>query len=66
MADDGTIYVGTRAGRLHAVSPTGALMWTWQTPGPFRWQMLPALGWDGTIYAATERLAVALRPSDWP
>ena len=63
VADDGTIYIGTRAGRLHAVSPTGALMWTWQTPGPFRWQMLPALGWDGIIYAATERLVVALRPS---
>jgi outer membrane protein assembly factor BamB len=62
VADDGTVYIGTMGNALHAVGADGMKKWTWAAPGPFDWQMLPALGWDGTIYAATLTKLVALRP----
>jgi outer membrane protein assembly factor BamB len=62
VADDGTIYVGTTERQLHAVTPLGMKKWSWEAPGSFEWQMLPALGWDGTIYTATATKVVALRP----
>ncbi|HSO37811.1 MAG TPA: PQQ-binding-like beta-propeller repeat protein, partial [Labilithrix sp.] len=62
VADDGTIYIGTMDNTLHAVGADGTRKWTWPAPGPFDWQMLPALGWDGTIYTATQQKVVALRP----
>jgi outer membrane protein assembly factor BamB len=62
VADDDTIYVGTTERKLHAIAPDGTKKWTWDAPGGFEWQILPALGWDGTIYAATSSKVVALRP----
>ena len=62
VADDGTIYVGTTGKKLHAVAPDGTRKWVHDTDGPFEWQMLPALGWDGTIYAPSGSKLEALRP----
>ena len=62
VADDGTIYIGTMDKKLHAVAADGTKKWIWDAPGDFEWQILPALGWDGTIYAPTSSKVVALRP----
>jgi outer membrane protein assembly factor BamB len=50
VASDGTIYIGSSAG-LHAVSPTGTLLWTFDTEG--RVAAAPALAADGTIYVGS-------------
>jgi hypothetical protein len=62
IADDGTIYVGAKDSKLHAVLPNGTKKWVFDGPGAFDWQVLPALGADGTIYAPSGSKLVALRP----
>ncbi len=47
----GTIYVVSGAGKLFALSPTGAVKWTIQT-GPAL-KAAPALAADGTVYIAS-------------
>lgn len=63
VADDGTIYIGTLERKLHALSPTGALSWTYPLPGPVEFQVLPALAADGTIYVPNGTKVVALTPA---
>jgi len=48
IAKDGTIYVGTREGKLAALSPEGEVRWTCQVGDEI--QSSPAIGGDGTIY----------------
>lgn len=62
IGDDGTIYVGAKDSKLHAVLPNGTRKWVFDGPGAFDWQVLPALGIDGTIYAPSGSKLVALRP----
>ena len=48
IADDGTIYFGSRDWRFYAVSAQGGLKWTFPTGA---WvDSSPAIGADGTIY----------------
>jgi len=51
VGSDGTVYVGTAAGQLVAVSADGKINWTAQT-GPAI-KSAPAIGQDGTIYMPT-------------
>lgn len=48
IADDGTIYVGSKNEKLSAINPDGTLKWEFQTLGT-SWTS-PAIGTDGTIY----------------
>lgn len=61
---DGTIYVGSHAGILYALSPTtGALKWSYTTgSGGSFYDSAPAIGADGTIYIANGNL-YALSPT---
>jgi len=63
LGADGTIYVVSGAGKLFAISPTGAVRWTIQT-GPAL-KSAPALGADGTVYVASMngRLYAVVPPS---
>jgi outer membrane protein assembly factor BamB len=51
-AADGTIYVGSDAGRMYALTPAGGLRWAFDAPGAL--QSAPALGDDGAIYLGDE------------
>jgi outer membrane protein assembly factor BamB len=51
VGPDGTIYVGTAAGQLFAVTSDGKVRWTAMT-GPTV-KSAPALGADGTVYHPT-------------
>jgi outer membrane protein assembly factor BamB len=69
VGDDGTIYVLDAMGPLHAVDPGGTEDWSY--PMPFISSAVghstPALGADGTIYAASNTL-YAIHPDgtlDW-
>lgn len=48
IADDGTIYVGTKNGKFYALNPEGDQRWIFQTGGGI--SALAALGKDKTIY----------------
>lgn len=48
IADDGTIYVGSKNDKLSAINPDGTLKWEFTTLGT-TWNT-PAIGDDGTIY----------------
>lgn len=48
IADDGTIYVGSRDDKLYAIKPDGTLKWTFSTRNDI--YSSPAIGSDGTIY----------------
>lgn len=48
IADDGTIYVGSKNAKLSALNPDGSLKWEFTTLGT-SWAS-PAIGADGTIY----------------
>lgn len=48
VGNDGTIYVGTFAGRLDAVAPDGTEKWHFQADREIK--SSPAIGDDGTIY----------------
>ena len=48
IADDGTIYVGSRDRKFYAVTPEGKLKWSFVTDG---WvDSSPAIAPDGTVY----------------
>jgi len=66
IAIDGTIYVGTRNGDLHAIRPDGALRWIKQVgPIAIGFDAVPVIGADGTVYVAAWTLGViALRGID--
>ena len=51
LGPDGTIYVPSGVGRLHAIAPDGTVRWTAQT-GPTV-KTSPAIGPDGTIYVCS-------------
>jgi ABC-type dipeptide/oligopeptide/nickel transport system permease subunit len=53
IAADGTLYIGTDAGKLLAVTPEGKIAWQASLTGPAVGS--PAIGPDGTIYATDEQ-----------
>lgn len=54
IAQDGTIYIGTIDGNLHAVDPnTGTVIWSYSIGGNV--YSSPAIGLDGTIYIGSWR-----------
>jgi len=59
VAAGGRIYLGTDAGRVHALRPDGSRVWRTDAGGPVR--VAPAVGDDGPLVVAGERL-VALAP----
>jgi len=48
VAPDGTIYIGSNAGTLHAINPAGVEIWRFETGSDIR--SSPAISADGTIY----------------
>lgn len=48
IASDGTIYIGTTTGKMHAINPDGSEKWNFTTGGQII--STPALSSDGTIY----------------
>jgi outer membrane protein assembly factor BamB len=48
----GTLYVGGHDGRLHAISPAGALLWSFATAD--RVWSTPAVASDGTVYIGSD------------
>jgi len=48
IAEDGTIYVGTKNGKFYALNPDGSQKWIFQAGGGI--SALAAIGKDGTIY----------------
>lgn len=74
---DGTIYIGSTDGKLHALrprpstAPTGDRKWV-VTVGPKNRHSSPAVGDDGTIYIGSYTGVAAVRPQDgamlpgWP
>ncbi|HOX55830.1 MAG TPA: PQQ-binding-like beta-propeller repeat protein [Candidatus Paceibacterota bacterium] len=48
VATNGTIYVGTRAGKLWAINPNGTPKWIFSAQDEIK--SAPALGSDGTVY----------------
>ncbi|MDR3689869.1 MAG: PQQ-binding-like beta-propeller repeat protein [Fimbriimonas sp.] len=48
LGSDGTIYFGASDGNLYALSPSGGLLWTFQTGGQIN--SSPAISSDGVIY----------------
>ena len=52
LAGDGTIYIGSADGALHAIAPDGTLRWRYPSQGFV--QTAPAIGGD-TIYGATDQ-----------
>jgi len=48
VGQDGTIYLGTLAGKLWAVNPDGSRKWVFQAQDDIR--SGPAIGMDGTVY----------------
>jgi outer membrane protein assembly factor BamB len=60
VADDGTIYVGTDAKKLVAVSPDGKVKWSFETEGDA--DSGPASNKDGTVVFAAGRTVYAVTP----
>jgi outer membrane protein assembly factor BamB len=52
IGSDGTLYVGSHDGKLHAVGRDGSLRWTFATGGEIHTS--PAVAADGTIYVSSE------------
>ncbi len=61
VTDDGTIYVGSDARRLFAVSPEGKVKWTLDTDGDA--DTGPAVATDGTLVVAAGRTVYGVTPS---
>ena len=51
VGPDGTIFVGSFDGELHAISAAGAQMWTFSAGGDIG--IPPTMGPDGTIYVGS-------------
>jgi len=61
IGEDGVIYVGSNDNCLHAVSPAGEGLWTFETG--YDVVSSPAIGEDGTIYVGSEdRNLYAINP----
>jgi len=57
IANDGSIYFGSKNGYLYALRPTGALDWRFPAgldPGTEGIRSAPVLGSDGTVYFAAQ------------
>ncbi|MDR3692404.1 MAG: PQQ-binding-like beta-propeller repeat protein [Fimbriimonas sp.] len=52
IGSDGTVYVGSYDHSLYALSPTGGVLWSYQTGASI--DTTAALGTDGTIYLSSE------------
>ena len=52
VGKDGTIYVGSMDGKLHAIAPDGTEKWAVKTRGQLN--SSPAIGADGTVYAMSD------------
>jgi outer membrane protein assembly factor BamB len=56
VAADGTVYLATGSGKLYAVTPQGAVRWSFSVQttgtGPIGFTSTPALAADGTIYTS--------------
>ena len=60
IGPDGTIYLGTRAGRLWAINPDGTRKWVFAAQNEIK--SAPAVGPDGTVYfGSRDRRFYALR-----
>lgn len=57
VAFDGTVYIGSDGDKLLALSPKGALKWTFAKGGS-----APAIAADGTVYTAGAGKLYAVRP----
>lgn len=51
LAADGTVYVGSKDGKLHAIAPDGSFKWTYATGGETL--SAPAVAADGTVYVGS-------------
>jgi outer membrane protein assembly factor BamB len=60
VADDGTLYVGSDAKKVLAVTPEGRIKWTLETDGDA--DGAPVLAKDGTILVGAGRMLYALTP----
>jgi outer membrane protein assembly factor BamB len=60
VADDGTIYVGSDAQRLFAISPGGKVKWSLQAEGEA--DSGPVISPDGTLVFAAGRMVYGLTP----
>ena len=62
IAPNGTIYVGSVNGKLHAIDPNGTFKWAFTT-GDFVYSS-PAIAPDGTIYVGSrDHKLYAIRPN---
>lgn len=52
IADDGTVYVGSRDGKLYAINPDGTQQWAFTTSGQIN--NTPSVGADGTLYIGSD------------
>jgi outer membrane protein assembly factor BamB len=52
IANDGTIYIGSRNNYLYALNPDGSRKWRYKTRG--RIAASPVIGDDGTLYVTTQ------------
>jgi sugar lactone lactonase YvrE len=59
MATNGDVLIGASDGKLHAVTPDGAVRWSFSTPQSV--VGMPMVGADGTIYFGSDKL-YALNP----
>jgi outer membrane protein assembly factor BamB len=61
IAEDGTLYVGSRDKHLYALKPDGSILWSYETG--HRIQSSPVIGPDGTIYIGSmDRRLHAVHP----
>jgi outer membrane protein assembly factor BamB len=60
VSDDGTVYAGSDAKKLYAVSPEGRIKWTFDTDGDA--DTGPAVAPDGSVVFAAGRMVYAVRP----
>jgi outer membrane protein assembly factor BamB len=63
VADDGTIYAGSDARKVVAVTPEGKVKWSLETDGDA--DTGPALASDGTIVFAAGRMVYGVTPLGW-
>src|SRR5262249_52979621 len=56
IAPDGTIYIASEAGRLHAFAPNGASKWIFDLKGYSGPSASPAVGEGGGIYVGATRV----------
>jgi outer membrane protein assembly factor BamB len=56
---DGTIYIGSNVGYLHALTPSGVLKWSYAAGAPL--QSSPCIDASGTIYFGASTRVYALR-----